>query len=120
MVTMYLRGSKSVTPVVSCLPKQTQSSSSPLPTPYCLNLNIQLRPGIKLLFRASPLFKPLHGFSSVIDAIEPQNTLGVLETKKLDIRRRLHAKAAFAHNRQLHSPGTSKRCSWSLPKVALD
>ncbi|MDO8776461.1 MAG: exodeoxyribonuclease VII large subunit [Burkholderiaceae bacterium] len=64
----------------------------------------QLAPGIKLLVRARPVFKPLHGFSIEIDAIDPEYTLGDLEAKKREIRERLQAEGVFAANKQLPPP----------------
>ncbi len=64
----------------------------------------QLAPGIKLLVRARPVFKPLHGFSIEIDAIDPEYTLGDLEAKKREIRERLTLEGVFTANRQLASP----------------
>ena len=64
----------------------------------------QLAPGIKLLVRARPVFKPLHGFSIEVDAIDLEYTLGDLEVRKREIRERLQAEGAFAANRQLPAP----------------
>lgn len=64
----------------------------------------QLAPGIKLLVRARPVFKPLHGFSLEIDAIDSEYTLGDLEARKREIRERLQAEGVFGNNRQLPDP----------------
>lgn len=64
----------------------------------------QLAPGIKLLVRARPVFKALHGFSIEIDAIDPEYTLGDLEARKREIRERLKAEGIFAANKQLDAP----------------
>lgn len=64
----------------------------------------QLAPGIKLLVRARPVFKPLHGFSIEIDAIDPEYTLGDLEAKKREIRERLQSEGVFTANKQLPPP----------------
>lgn len=64
----------------------------------------QLAPGIKLLVRARPVFKPLHGFSIEIDAIDPEYTLGDLEARKREIRERLQAEGVFEANKQLAAP----------------
>ncbi len=64
----------------------------------------QLAPGIKLLVRARPVFKPLHGFSIEIDAIDPEYTLGDLEARKREIRERLQAEGVFDANKQLPAP----------------
>ena len=64
----------------------------------------QLAPGIKLLVRARPVFKPLHGFSLEIDAIDPEYTLGDLEARKREIRERLQAEGVFAANKRLPTP----------------
>lgn len=64
----------------------------------------QLAPGIKLLVRARPVFKPLHGFTLEVDAIDPEYTLGDLEARKREIRERLQAEGVFAGNKQLPAP----------------
>lgn len=64
----------------------------------------QLAPGIKLLVRARPVFKPLHGFTLEIDAIDSEYTLGDLEARKREIRERLQAEGVFAANKLLPAP----------------
>lgn len=64
----------------------------------------QLAPGIKLLVRARPVFKPLHGFSIEVDAIDPEYTLGDLEARKREIRERLLAEGVFTANKRLAAP----------------
>ena len=64
----------------------------------------QIGPGIKLLVRAKPVFKPQFGFSVEIDAIDPDYTLGDLEARKREIRERLQREGLFELNRQLPSP----------------
>lgn len=64
----------------------------------------QLAPGIKLLVRARPVFKPLHGFTMEVDAIDPEYTLGDLEARKREIRERLQAEGVFAANKALPAP----------------
>lgn len=64
----------------------------------------QLAPGIKLLVRARPVFKPLHGFTLEIDAIDSEYTLGDLEARKREIRERLMLEGVFAANKQLPAP----------------
>ena len=64
----------------------------------------QLAPGIKLLVRARPVFKPLHGFSIEIDGIDSEYTLGDLEARKREIRERLQAEGVFAANKKLAAP----------------
>lgn len=65
---------------------------------------VQLGPGIKLLVRARPVFKPQFGFSLEIDAIDPDYTLGDLEARKREIRERLQREGLFDLNRQLPRP----------------
>lgn len=65
---------------------------------------VQLAPGIKLLVRARPVFKPLHGFTLDIDAIDSEYTLGDLEARKREIRDRLQAEGVFGSNKQLPAP----------------
>jgi exodeoxyribonuclease VII large subunit len=64
----------------------------------------QLAPGIKLLVRARPVFKPQHGFSIEVDAIDPEYTLGDLEARKREIRERLQSEGVFAANKRLTAP----------------
>lgn len=64
----------------------------------------QIGPGIKLLVRARPVFKPQFGFSIEIDAIDSDYTLGDLEARKREIRERLQREGLFELNRQLPSP----------------
>lgn len=63
-----------------------------------------LAPGIKLLVRAKPVFKPQYGFSIEIDAIDPEYTLGDLEAKKREIRTRLKQEGIFDANKKLPAP----------------
>ncbi len=65
---------------------------------------VQLAPGIKLLIRARPVFKALHGFSIEVDAIDPEYTLGDLEARKREIRERLQAESVFAANKSIPAP----------------
>lgn len=64
----------------------------------------QLASGIKLLVRARPVFKPQHGFTLEIDAIDSQYTLGDLEARKREIRERLQAEGVLAANKLLPPP----------------
>jgi exodeoxyribonuclease VII large subunit len=64
----------------------------------------QLASGIKLLVRARPVFKPQHGFTLEIDAIDPEYTLGDLEARKREIRERLQAEGVFGANKRLPAP----------------
>ena len=64
----------------------------------------KLGPGIKLLVRARPVFKPQYGFSLEIDAIDPDYTLGDLEARKREIRARLRQEQLFDANRLLAPP----------------
>ncbi len=64
----------------------------------------QLAPGIKLLVRARPVFKPVHGFSIEVDAIDSEYTLGDLEARKREIRERLQAEGVFTANKRLTAP----------------
>lgn len=63
-----------------------------------------IAPGIKLLVRAKPVFKPQYGFSIEIDAIDPEYTLGDLEAKKREIRTKLKQEGIFEANKKLPSP----------------
>lgn len=63
-----------------------------------------LAPGIKLLVRAKPVFKPQYGFSIEIDAIDPEYTLGDLEARKREIRTRLKQDGVIDTNKRLPAP----------------
>ena len=60
--------------------------------------------GIKLLVRARPTMHALYGMSLVIDAIDPDYTLGDLEARKREIRARLQREGLFDGNRKLAAP----------------
>lgn len=64
----------------------------------------QVGPGIKLLVRARPVFKPQFGFSLEVDAIDSDYTLGDLEARKREIRERLQREGLFELNRELPAP----------------
>lgn len=64
----------------------------------------QLAPGIKLLVRARPVFKPQHGFMLEIDSIDSEYTLGDLKARKREIRERLQLEGVYAANKQLPAP----------------
>ncbi|SAK95613.1 exodeoxyribonuclease VII large subunit [Caballeronia glebae] len=63
-----------------------------------------IAPGIKLLVRAKPNFKPQYGFSIEVDAIDPDYTLGDLEARKREIRARLQQEGIFDANKKLPPP----------------
>jgi exodeoxyribonuclease VII large subunit len=63
-----------------------------------------LAPGIKLLVKARPVFKPMFGFSIDIDAIDPDYTLGDLEARKREIRSRLRSEGLFEAQKSLPAP----------------
>ena len=63
-----------------------------------------IAPGIKLLVRAKPVFKPQFGFTIEIDALDPEYTLGDLEARKREIRTRLKQEGIFATNKSLPAP----------------
>jgi len=81
-----------------------QSTANTILPEFERSTGVQLAPGIKLLVRARPVFKPLHGFSLEIDAIDPEYTLGDLEARKREIRERLQAEGVFAANKRLPAP----------------
>lgn len=65
---------------------------------------VVLGAGIKLLLRAKPSFSPQYGLSLVVDAIDPDYTLGDLEAKKREIRTRLQREGLSELNRSLPPP----------------
>lgn len=64
----------------------------------------QVGPGIKLLVRARPVFKPQYGFSLEIDAIDADYTLGDLEARKREIRERLQREGRIDQNKRRSAP----------------
>jgi len=72
--------------------------------PFETATGAQVGPGIKLLVRARPVFKPQYGFSLEVDAIDSGYTLGDLEARKREIRERLQREGLFDLNRQLPPP----------------
>ncbi|NMM20942.1 MAG: exodeoxyribonuclease VII large subunit [Rhodoferax sp.] len=81
-----------------------QSTANTILSEFERTTGAQLAPGIKLLVRARPVFKPLHGFTLEIDAIDSEYTLGDLEARKREIRERLQAEGVFAANKMLPAP----------------
>ena len=65
---------------------------------------VVLGAGIKLLLRAKPALSPQYGLSLVVDAIDPDYTLGDLEAKKREIRARLQREGLNELNRNLPAP----------------
>lgn len=65
---------------------------------------ISIGPGIKLLVRARPDFSPQYGFKIVIDAVDPDFTLGELEAHKREIRARLKKAGLWGENKKLAFP----------------
>ncbi len=65
---------------------------------------VVLGAGIKLLVRARPNVSPQYGLSLVVDAIDPEYTLGDLEARKREIRTRLQREGLFDLNRGLPAP----------------
>ena len=81
-----------------------QSTANTLLPEFQRATGAQLASGIKLLVRARPVFKSLHGFTLEVDAIDPEYTLGDLEARKREIRERLQAEGVFAANKRLPLP----------------
>lgn len=77
-----------------------------------------LDPGIKLLVRARPVFKPQYGFSLELDAIDSGYTLGDLEARKREIRERLQREGLYARQKQLAPPWDYQRVLVIAPEAA--
>lgn len=77
-----------------------------------------LGPGIKLLVRAKPTFHEVYGLSLVIDAIDPDYTLGDLEARKKEIRARLQREGVFDRNKQLQRPWDYRQVLVLAPQSA--
>lgn len=80
------------------------STATRIVPPFERATGIVLGAGIKLLLRARPMFKAQYGFSLEIEAIDPDFTLGDLEARRREIRRRLQAEGVFDNNRRLPIP----------------
>jgi exodeoxyribonuclease VII large subunit len=65
---------------------------------------VVLGAGIKLLVRARPTLHPIYGLSLIVDAIDPDYTLGDLEARKREIRELLQRQGLFDANRLLAQP----------------
>jgi exodeoxyribonuclease VII large subunit len=66
---------------------------------------VVLGTGLKLLLlHAKPTLSPQYGLSPVVDAIDPDHTLGDLEAKKREIRARLQREGLTELNRSLPAP----------------
>ena len=77
-----------------------------------------LGPGIKLLVRARPVFKPQYGFSLELDAIDSGYTLGDLEARKREIRERLQREGLYARQKQLAPPWDYQHVLVIAPEAA--
>ena len=77
-----------------------------------------LGPGIKLLVRARPVFKPQYGFSLELDAIDSGYTLGDLEASKREIRERLQREGLYARQKQLALPWDYQQVLVIAPEAA--
>lgn len=60
--------------------------------------------GMKLLVRARPVFSAQYGFRLIVDAIDPDFTLGELEARKREIRARLQQQGLLGMNKALAYP----------------
>jgi len=86
--------------------------------PFEKATGVVLGGGIKLLVRAKPTMHAVYGMSLVIDAIDPEYTLGDLEAKKREIRARLKADGVFDMNRQLDAPWDFNHVLVVAPELA--
>ncbi len=81
-----------------------QSTANSILPEFEHSTGAQLASGIKLLVRARPVFKPQHGFTLEIEAIDSEYTLGDLEARKREIRERLQTEGVFTANKKLPAP----------------
>lgn len=65
---------------------------------------MSISPGMKLLVRARPVFNAQYGFRVILDAIDPDFTLGELEARKREIRARLHQQDLWGMNKAQEFP----------------
>lgn len=61
-------------------------------------------PGMKLLVRVRPVFSGQYGFRLIVEAIDPDFTLGELEARKREIRARLQQQGLWGLNKALDVP----------------
>jgi exodeoxyribonuclease VII large subunit len=80
------------------------STANQIVPPFEAATGVVLGAGIKLLVRARPNLHPQFGLSLVIDAMDPDYTLGDLEARKREIRSRLQQQGLFDLNRRLPRP----------------
>jgi len=73
---------------------------------------------IKVLFRVNAEFHGLHGFTLVVNDVDPAFTLGDLAAKIAAIRQSLIEKSLYARNRQLPAPKDFTRVAVLAPPHA--
>lgn len=79
---------------------------------------VSVGPGIKLLLRARPQFKPQYGFSLEVDAVDADFTLGDLEARKRDIRERLQREGLYDRQKAVPPPWDCNRVLVVAPEGA--
>ncbi len=79
---------------------------------------ISVGPGMKLLVRAKPVFNPQYGFRLIVDAIDPDFTLGELEARKREIRSKLQQQGLWTLNKELPYPWDFRRVLVVAPDEA--
>ncbi len=72
--------------------------------PFEAATGVSIGPGMKLLVRARPIFNVQYGFRLILDAIDPDFTLGELEARKREIRARLQQQNLWGLNKALDFP----------------
>jgi len=72
--------------------------------PFEAATGMSIGPGMKLLVRARPVFNAQYGFRLILDAVDPDFTLGELEARKREIRARLDEQGLWGLNKALDFP----------------
>lgn len=72
--------------------------------PFEAATGLSIGPSMKLLVRARPVFSVQYGFRLILDAIDPDFTLGELEARKREIRALLQQQGLWEQNKALDFP----------------
>lgn len=82
------------------------------------NTGMTLGAGMKVLVLARPTFHVQYGFGLQIEAIDAQYSLGLLEARRREIRRRLQQEGVYQNNRRLPAPWDYERVLVIAPHQA--
>ncbi len=80
------------------------STADQILPPFEAATGLCIGPSMKLLVRARPVFSVQYGFRLILDAVDPDFTLGELEARKREIRTRLQQRGLWEQNKTLEFP----------------